>query len=216
MSPKDLEIEPLEAHDELPAARTSRKNRHLAVLVVLVVGMFAFAYANAEFFVMVCQKIGILQPDAQNLRGEITETEGGRPIDVYFSGNVSDNLPIAFSVRESFQRTRVGARTINDYTFVNLSNRTIYFRPVHSVSPHKAGLDDTLILEKCFCFDEQKIEPGERYTLPVVYSFSNKLANTTFVIKMNYTLFPSTKEAYERSLAAPKKPSHSEPEVVTP
>lgn len=181
------------------------RNRYvqLAILSALVIGMFGFAYANAEFFVMICQKAGLIPEDPTSLRRTIVEDEEpGRPLEVYFSANVADDLPIAFSVDNSFQRTQQGKRAINDYRFTNLSDRTIYFRPVHDVSPMQAGRDSVLELEKCFCFELQKIGPRETYSLPVVYRFSDQLEERTRVIRMNYTLFQSTAEAYEAAQAA--------------
>jgi cytochrome c oxidase assembly protein subunit 11 len=183
--------------ERLPGARKSAKGMWLTALALLVGGMFAFAYLNAEFFIMLCQKVGILEPNPSSLRGTIADATPGRPIDVYFSANVGDGLPIAFTATRSFQKTRLNERTMNDYKFVNLSNQEIYFRPVHSVSPFRAGREEVLILEKCFCFDEQKIGPGETYILPIVYSFSDKLEDNVHVIQMNYTLFQSTREAYD-------------------
>ena len=190
--------------ERLPSARPGAKRYlHLAILSAVVLGMFGFAYANAEFFVMICQKAGLIAEDPTSLRRTIVEDEvPGRPLEVYFSANVGDNLPIAFSVDNSFQRTNQGKRAINDYRFTNLSDRTIYFRPVHDVAPMQAGRDNVLELEKCFCFELQKIEPRESYSLPVVYRFSDKLEERTRVIRMNYTLFESTKEAYDAAQAA--------------
>lgn len=184
-------------NERLPSGVGRRKQLWMGGLALLVAGMFGFAYLNAEFFVMICQKIGLLDADSSSLRGTIVEGEPGRPIDVYFAANVGDNLPMAFRPARAFQKTRLNVRTINDYTFVNLSNEEIYFRPVHSVSPMRAGREGTMVLEKCFCFDEQKIGPGETYTLPIVYSFTENLDENTHTIQMNYTLFRSNRANYE-------------------
>lgn len=180
-----------------------RSNLMLAGLLLFVCGMFGFAYANAEFFVMICQRVGLIAPDAASLQtAAVTDRPAGRPLEVYFSANVANGLPIAFTVDKRFQKTNVNAPQINDYRFTNLSRETIYFRPVHDVYPTKAGLTGTLELLKCFCFDEQMIEPGQSYTLPVEYIFNETLPDNVHVIRMNYTLFPSTRQAYEASLAA--------------
>ncbi len=206
--------ERLPGKERLPGNPMRRRYLHLAGLVVLVAGMFGFAYANAEFFIMICQRAGLLSEDPSALRKEIVEGELGRPLEVYFSANVGDNLPIAFSVENSYQRTQLGKRTINDYRFVNLSDRTIYFRPVHDVSPTQAGRDKVMELEKCFCFELQKIGPRESYSLPVVYRFTEQLDDRTRTIRMNYTLFESDKASYDAAQKAieagldPKTGSH--------
>lgn len=175
---------------------------YLIALTIVTVGMFGFAYANAELFVRICQDLGLLSSDPSRMRAGIVDTEGGRPLDIYFSANVADNLPIAFSVERSYQRVALGKAEMNDYHFRNLSDRTIYFRPVHDVNPVRAGGENVMLLEKCFCFTEQKLEPGQRYTLPVKYAFTDKLDERVSNIRMNYTLFPSTRQAYEASMEA--------------
>lgn len=199
--------------EQLPRPVGLSRGKWLGALIFIVSGMFVFAYANAEFFVLLCQKVGILEPDSRALRGAIGEREPGRGLDVYFSANVEDGLPMTFQARRSFQRTRVNERTINDYNFVNLSNEEIYFRPVHSLSPFRAGREEVLLLEKCFCFDEQVIGPGESYTLPIVYAFTDELDDNTHSIQMNYTLFRSSKEAYDAFHAGEETEpvSHSDP-----
>ncbi len=174
----------------------------LALLSVIVAGMFGFAYANAEFFTLICQKIGLYGATANQLKTD-PAPDGrveGHPVDVYFTATVADGLPLAFSVKERFQKTRLNARTLNEYRFTNLADRTIYFRPVHDVQPTRANNVDTLELTKCFCFDLQKIDAGQSYMLPVEYTFTDVLDGTR-VLTMNYTLFPSTKADYEKSLA---------------
>ena len=213
--PTDFRKTPGPRQDErLPGNPNRRRYIHLAVLAGVVIGMFGFAYANAEFFIMVCQRAGLLSEDPSRLRTEIVEGEPGRPLEVYFSANVADRLPIAFSVDNSYQRTRINQRAINDYRFVNLSDRTIYFRPVHDVSPVQAGRDRVMELEKCFCFELQKIGPGESYSLPVVYRFTDELDERTRTIRMSYTLFESDKASYDAAQRAieagldPKVSSH--------
>jgi cytochrome c oxidase assembly protein subunit 11 len=198
-SEKDMTNERLPGRERSAGAK---KGIWLGGLAAVAIGMFVFAYVNAEFFVMICQEVGLLSKDPNRARSAIVEGEAGRPVDVYFSAHVADNLPIAFSVVDSYQTVNLGRAKINDYTFRNLSDETIYFRPVHDINPLKAGEEGTLVLEKCFCFTEQMLEPGQKYTLPVKYTFTDNLPENVYTIKMAYTLFPSSKEQYEASLKA--------------
>jgi cytochrome c oxidase assembly protein subunit 11 len=202
--------EPIDERLPDTAARGRRMQRQLFVLLLLGGGMFGFAFANSRFFYRLCEAIGVVAARPEDVRGTISETADGRPLDVYFDAAVNDNLPLSFRAKESYQRIKQGGRAMNEYTFVNLSQKTIYFRPVHDIAPTEAGAKDILVLEKCFCFDEQKIEPGQQYTLPVVYSFGEKLSADVRVINMRYSLFWSTKERYEESQksGAPKNPAH--------
>jgi cytochrome c oxidase assembly protein subunit 11 len=190
-------------NERLPGAKpmNPKAKRYLIGLTMLVVGMFGFAYANAEFFVMVCRKVGLLAEEPNALRAEIVEGELGAPIDVYFSATTADNLPIVFTVNTRVQKGRVGQRLINDYRFVNTSNQTVYFKPIHDVFPIRAGAPDAMILEACFCFTHQKLEPFETRTMPVIYTFTDKIGETQ-VLRMSYSLHRSDKGSYEAAIKA--------------
>lgn len=196
--------ERIPGREDLPT-RTRRNTRYGIILSAVVAGMFLFAYANAEFFVMLCERAGILTARQTQVSDSGIDGTLGRDLDVHFTAMVNDGLPLSFSMVHRTQKTRVNGWQINDYRFTNLSNQTIYFKPVHDVFPTKAGLAQTLELRKCFCFDLQKIGPGESYTLPIEYRFNDSLPNGVSVIKMSYTLFPSTQKDYEAAQAAAEK-----------
>lgn len=196
---------PVVVHESLPGRNATQKKKAtkmMAILLALVIGMFGFAYANAEFFVTICRQVGLLSEAPTALRGDASGLEIGRPIDVYFSAHTADNLPIVFTVQTRLQRTNIGARMINDYRFVNTSGETIYFKPVHDVFPMAAGREDSLILEACFCFTQQVIGPYETVRMPVIYTFTDKIPADVHVIKMAYTLHRSDKASYDAAQAA--------------
>lgn len=196
--------ETLPREETLPTRRR-RNTRYGIILSAVVAGMFAFAYANAEFFVMICERVGIITPRQTQVSDTGIEGDLGRDLQIHFTAMVNDGLPIAFSMVHRTQKTQVNGWQWNDYRFTNLSNETIYFKPVHDIYPTKAGLAQTLELRKCFCFDLQKIGPGESYTLPVEYRFNDTIPDGVSVIKMSYTLFPSTQKDYEAAQAAAEK-----------
>ncbi|MBI1289989.1 hypothetical protein GC173_01925 [bacterium] len=196
---------PVVVDERVPGQSRSRQNtRYLAILLVLAVGMFGFAFANAEFFVTICRRVGLLAESPTALRGDASGQKIGRPVDVYFSATTADNLPIVFTVKNRMQKTHIGERMINDYRFVNTSGETIYFKPVHDVYPMAAGAEDSLILEACFCFTQQKIGPFETLNMPVIYTFTDKVESDVEVLKMAYTLHLSDKASYEAAQAAYK------------
>lgn len=186
--------------DHVAAARSRRS---LILLSALGIGMFGFAYANVPYFYKVCRAIGVLPPELGEAKTAVDTPDAGRPLEVYWMANAGD-MPIAFSVKNRVQDTTVGSREMNEYRFVNLTKETIYFRPVHDVSPMEAGKESILTLEKCFCFDVQKILPAQEYVLPVIYRFGEDLNPATRTITMSYTLFPSTKEQYDAFMAEAK------------
>lgn len=170
--------------------RKKKKNFKLfLILLGLGIFMFLFAFLNVPLFRMYCLKVGIAI--APNAKADGESKSKDRQVTVLFTSVVAENAPILFKPRDSFQTIKVGETARNEYTFQNLSNDTIYFRPVHSVLPENAATK--LTLSKCFCFDDQVILPHQKYTLPVLYSFKSDLDPEVENITMHYTLFPKAK-----------------------
>lgn len=200
--PRDDLNEPV--NEQVPTGSSTgekSKMKTLGILLAIGIGMFGFAFANAEFFVMICQEAGLIAQDPEKIRGEAIEAEYGRPITVYFSGVTADNLPVDIQVSERMQRTKLNKREVVDYFITNLSDRTIYINPHHDVNPIRVNNEEMMRLEECFCFTYQKLEPGQRRTFPVVYLFTDDVPDNVRNIKMHYTIFETTKERYEESLA---------------
>lgn len=175
--------------------RPRSNRRALATLAVIGAGMFAFAFANVPLFDMLCRAVGIQQSPTA---AEVSTDGVPRPIEVLFMGNVHGNIPISFGPVNRMQATQLGAQTINDYKFVNLTDRTIYFRPVHSVTPTRRA-SEHFKLSQCFCFDDQVIRPNQVLTLPVVYTVGTDLPADIGTVTLNYTLFEITEKDYLES-----------------
>ncbi|MGE5693064.1 MAG: cytochrome c oxidase assembly protein [Candidatus Zixiibacteriota bacterium] len=149
--------------------------------------MFAFAFANVPAFKLFCQKLGFgLSPN--NTEAKVTDAKTtGREVEVLFMGVVAGGAPIVFEGIEPTKEVQLGKQTETAYRFVNLSNDTIRFRPVHSILPE--GAATRFALKKCFCFDDQTLLPRQEVTLPVVFSIASDLDSNVERVTLNYTLF---------------------------
>lgn len=183
------------------AAILKRRNRRfLGILAVVGLGMLGFAYANVPLYSMVCDALGIgYNPNSAQLAGADEATD--RTIEVLFMGNVTGTLPIRFQPLQTRVRSTLGEMTMTDYRFINTSNRTVYFRAIHSIVPTHAASDEMFKLSECFCFTAQRLHPGQSVTVPVVFSFSPRLREGTNTVTISYTLMPLTREAYEQEMA---------------
>ena len=165
-----------------------KKKSNLKLFLILAglgIFMFLFAFFQIPLFRMYCQKVGIaISPNTK----ATTQTKSTRQVTVMFTNVVAGDAPIMFKPKDSFQTIKLGETFKNEYHFVNMSNDTIHFRPIHSVLPEDAA--KKLTLSKCFCFDDQTILPHQEYTLPVLYSFKADLDPEIENITMHYTLFP--------------------------
>jgi len=176
-----------------------RNTKILIILVVVVIGMFIFGYANIPLFKRFCSAIGInlspnveVQEDADSV--VVDET---RPLKVLFTTSVNDDLPLLFESQKKSSEIYVGQSDRNVYHFVNMSDDTLYFRPVHSVFPAEASKKYTML--ECFCFKDMMLLPKEDVSVPLVYYFNPSLDKEVTRVTMHYTLFKREKNEEEIS-----------------
>lgn len=150
--------------------------------------MFGFAFANVPAFKLFCRKLGLgLSPNNTEANVSGAAVQNSREVEVLFMGIVAGGAPIAFDAVEATKEVKLGRQTETAYRFVNLSNDTIRFRPVHSILPEAAAT--RFSLKKCFCFDDQTLLPKQEVTLPVVFSIAADLDSSVERVTLNYTLF---------------------------
>lgn len=178
---------------------TRQRNKRLMafVLVPMVLLMFGFAFAQVPLFRMVCQRLGF----AISPLGKVKEGGNGHTVEVLFTGVVAGKLPVYFRPKYAIRTVKVGERFNNEYHFVNLSDDSVYFRPVHSVLPSDAAEKFTMM--KCFCFDDQALAPHEEKVFPVISLISSDLDSTVQQVTINYTLFEKSKNQMQTGRKIP-------------
>lgn len=130
----------------------------------------------------------------------------GPAITVRFDSNVAPGLDWEFKPEVASVKTHIGLPTIAYYTAENRSNETIVGRATYNVTPEAAGYYFTKT--QCFCFTEEKLKPGERARMPVVfYVDPEMLADATAkgirTITLSYTFFRQDADAPAAEAARP-------------
>ena len=182
-----------EAEERAERLKVSRNGKLLVILVLLGFGMFGFAFANIPLFSLICEKLGFSQ-NPNSAKVGLEEGVSDRKAQVLFMGNVIGTLPISFRPDNITMTVKLGEQNLNDYYFTNMADRTVYFRPVHSIRPTEAAVKFNL--SKCFCFDDQKLAPRQKVSLPVVFKLSTELPEDVGTVTLNYTLFEISEKDY--------------------
>jgi cytochrome c oxidase assembly protein subunit 11 len=157
--------------------------------VMLVVGMAGLAYASVPLYRIFCQVTGFggttMRADA--VPGPVLERE----MTVRFDANVAD-LPWSFQPEVRLTRVKLGENGLVYYRAVNRSSVAIVGTATYNVTPEKAGPYFAKIA--CFCFTEQRLEPGEAIDMPVSFFVDPALADDPNMeevgtITLSYTFF---------------------------
>ncbi|WP_413616624.1 cytochrome c oxidase assembly protein [Halomonas cupida] len=177
------------AETEEIADRAPQVRRTVTRTLVVLAGMFAFAFALVPLYDVFCQVTGLngkTSDSAQALANQ--QADLSRTVNMQFITRASNGLPWRLEADTRQIRVHPGASTEVYFTFTNLSDRSMVARAVPSVTPSEASL----YLRKlaCFCFENQQLAPGESFEAPLVFQLTRELPDDIRTVTMVYTLHP--------------------------
>jgi cytochrome c oxidase assembly protein subunit 11 len=171
----------------------ARRNGRTALLATLLVTlMVGLAFASVPLYRIFCQVTGFGGTTRMAVGSEAPGPVG-RLISIRFDANVSPAMPWRFEPVDTHRRVAVGARNIANYTARNLSDRPVTGTATFNVTPVQAGQYFTKI--QCFCFTEQRLDPGQEVNMPVVFYVDPAIMNDPDArdiseITLSYTFYP--------------------------
>ncbi|HVO16573.1 MAG TPA: cytochrome c oxidase assembly protein [Alphaproteobacteria bacterium] len=127
--------------------------------------------------------------------------EGARVITVRFNADIAPNMPWAFQPAQREVKVRLGEEKLIFYAAWNRAGVPVTGTATFNVTPQKAGPYFDKV--QCFCFTEQKLEPGQRVEMPVSFFIDPKIAkdrdlDDVTTITLSYTFFPTHQQLGER------------------
>ncbi len=174
-------------------SENKRRNRSIAIsLAMIVAGMAGMAYAAVPLYDMFCRVTGY---GGTTQRAEAApEAVGERVITVRFNSDVSPELPWRFHAVSPAAPMHVGEERLVFFQATNESSRPVTGTAVFNVTPQKVGAYFNKV--QCFCFDEQRLEPGQTMDFPVSFFIdpeisSDRNLDDVKTITLSYTFFPA-------------------------
>lgn len=173
-----------------------RKNTRTALWVgLLAVAMVGVGYASVPLYRLFCQVTGFGGTTMRVSEEEANQVQvvDNRTISVRFDSNVAPGLPWTFRPEQPRDTLSIGARDMMIFIAKNESDHPITGTATFNVTPEQAGAYFSKI--QCFCFTEQRLEPGQEVRMPVVYFIDPKIlddpdARNVREITLSYTFFP--------------------------
>lgn len=154
----------------------------LMYLVAMVTAMVGATYAAVPLYRRFCQATGYggtvqrRETVEEKIARHKTEDSAAecRELVVQFNADVADGMPWKFTPCQREIRVRPGQSTLAFYTAENTSSTPITGVSTYNVTPMKAGLYFNKI--QCFCFEEQRLLPGEKIDMPVFFFIDQEFA----------------------------------------
>jgi cytochrome c oxidase assembly protein subunit 11 len=146
--------------------------------VALMVGA---AYAAVPFYDWFCRATGF--GGKPQIATSLPKGDRGREITVRFDGNVVGGLPWRFEPEQTSIQVRLGEVVTVNYLATNYSARETVGQASYNVAPATTGSYFQKI--NCFCFTEQRLGPGEKREMPVVFYVDPSLAKDSELDDLN-------------------------------
>ena len=179
----------------------SANTRTLAIILGVVAAMTALVAAAPTLYNTFCRVTG--------WGGTTQVAEAGarrvldREITVRFDASTAKGLPWSFRPEQVSQTLKVGESGLAYYEATNTSDVPVIGTATFNVQPAKAGL--YFMKVECFCFQSQRLEPGQSMSMPVVYFIDPEIADERRLdevreITLSYTFYRD--ERAEREMLA--------------
>lgn len=189
------------------------RNRRVAVICAAAgAGMLGLAYASVPLYQLFCQVTGFGGTTQRAEQPASTILE--RTMTVRFDANVGDGLPWEFAPISEPQTLHIGENGLAFYRVTNRSDRPIVGTATYNVTPEQAGVFFNKLA--CFCFTEQRLEPGESLDMPVSYFVDPEIvkdadASRLSSITLSYTFYEVKKPAAAAAATGKTKDAPTKP-----
>jgi cytochrome c oxidase assembly protein subunit 11 len=192
------------------APQLERRNRRIGLsALVLALAMLGLGYAAVPLYDLFCKVTGFggttqVASEAQAATVQVS----GKTMSIRFDANISSALPWEFRPERVTDTVSVGARDMAVYIARNRSDQPVTGTAIYNVTPAQAGKYFNKI--QCFCFTEQRLEPGQEMRMPVLYYVDPAILTDPDTkdieqITLSYTFNPS-KAAAAGGENSPSKP----------
>ena len=185
----------------------NKRDRRISIALYMsstAVLMLGLTYASVPLYKIFCEATGfdgIVKTNedeetvAANVRQLSQRLDKSHPLlRIHFSSTLSSLLPWTFEPEQTDISIQPGETALVFYRAKNESNRPIIGISTYNVQPSQAAFYFHKI--QCFCFEEQRLEPGEEVDMPVFFYIDPEFVQDPSLqgvhdISLSYTFFES-------------------------
>lgn len=167
------------------------RNKRLSITLGFVVcGMIGLSFASVPLYDLFCRVTGYGGTTQQV--AEASDEILDRVIKIRFDATTNSALPWYFKPEQLEISLRVGENGLAFYKAKNNGSRPYVGTAAFNVTPQKAGQYFNKI--DCFCFTEQRLNPGEEVDMPVTFYVDpeidkNPNLDDVTTITLSYTFY---------------------------
>lgn len=171
------------------------------------ISMVGISYAAVPLYRIFCASTGYngtpTTDPARFAADRLVPADQKRRIRITFESNTSDALPWTFKPELREVYVVPGETALTFYRAKSKAEEDIVGIATYNVTPYRAGSYFNKI--QCFCFEEQRLAPGEDVDMPVFFFIDPDFNEDPYMkdvstVTLSYTLFNAK---YAKDLAPP-------------
>lgn len=171
-----------------------RKQKLMRNLLLLIFGMAAFAFILVPIYDVFCDVTGINgKMDLSVIAATPAGVDMSRTVTVEFVVANNKQMPWEFKPKHTTLKMHPGELVTTAYYAKNLSGKTMVAQAIPSISP--ARISKYLKKVECFCFNSQKLGPGESAYLGLRFYLDPDLPADVQRVTLAYTIFDISDES---------------------
>lgn len=188
----------------------ARKNRRIALSCAAVVaGMVGLTFASAPLYDLFCRVTGFAGTPLRAASAPGATEAGEALITVRFNSDIAPGMPWRFQPVQREVRVKPGEEMLIFYRASNPTAEPVSGQASFNVTPEKAGQYFNKIA--CFCFTEQRLEPGQSVDMPVSFFVDPDIlkdpkTRDVTTITLSYTFFRMPEEKRVSDRGGPVRP----------
>jgi len=170
------------------------------------VATVGLSYASVPLYRIFCQATGfggtvkthkgiVDEDEGYDLPADPSSLPGNRPLTITFNTDVSPHLDWSFKAVQRSISVLAGQTALAFFEATNNTSEPIIGVATYNVTPMQAGAYFNKI--QCFCFDEQRLLPGETVDMPVFFYvdpefLQDRRMKNVKTLTLSYTFFKSS------------------------
>ena len=156
-------------------------------LIIISIGMFAFAFALVPLYDVFCYLTGLNGKPSLEQAQQSSVIEQTRDVSVSFTTHAQSGAPFEVKSKEYSVVVKPGEMREVVFSAKNSSELDKVMQAVPSVSPGKAA--KYLHKMACFCFDQQPLKAGEELEFKLLFYVDTALPSDVEELTLSYTVF---------------------------
>ena len=187
---------------ESPGSHNQKNAATIKWMLILVVSMFGFGFAMVPLYDLLCSVTGLNGSTTGRTLVVNQIVDKSRTITIQFDSTKNAGLPWDFYPMVKKIEVHPGEVKEVSYFAKNNSNKTIVAQAIPGVTPWQAT--NHFNKTECFCFTNQKLEPGESKIMPLKFVIDANLPKDLNTITLSYTFMDTDRTKMKKANHIPQ------------